>query len=59
MASLFIEFLVERYIACQSRKFNMRWHRFRFSPCLICKRVEESEVILALLDGFQVLHLEW
>ena len=32
---------------------------FVFSPCLICKRVEESEAILALLDGFQVLHLEW
>ena len=27
--------------------------------CLMCKRVEKSEVILALLDTFQELHLEW
>ena len=36
MASLFIGFLVEKYVACQSRKSDFEWHRFRFSPCLIC-----------------------
>ena len=34
MASLFIGFLVEKYVACQSRKSDFGWHRFRFSPCL-------------------------
>ena len=24
-----------------------------------CRRVEKSEAILALLDGFQELHLDW
>ena len=28
------------------------WHRFRFSPCLMRKRVKKSEAILALLDSF-------
>ena len=59
MASLFIGFLVEKYFACQSRKSEFGWHRFRFSPCLMRKRVEKSEAILALLDSFQELHLEW
>ena len=27
---LFIEFLVEKYVAYQSRKFDLWWHRFRF-----------------------------
>ena len=30
IASLFIGFLVEKYVACQSRKSNFGWHRFRF-----------------------------
>ena len=30
MASLFIGFLVEKYVACQSRNSDCRWHRFRF-----------------------------
>ena len=30
MASVFIGFLVERYDACQSRKSNFVWRRFRF-----------------------------
>ena len=51
-------FLVERCVACQSRKSDFRWHRFRFSPCLIHKRVRKSQAILALLDSFQGLHLE-
>ena len=59
MASLFIGFLVEKYVACQSRKSDFGWHCFRFSPCLMRKRVEKSEAILALLDSFQKLHLEW
>ena len=58
MASLFIGFLVEKYVACQSRKSDFGWHRFRFSPCLMLKRVEKSEAILALLNTFQELHLE-
>ena len=49
MASLFIGFLVEKYVTCQSRKSDFGWHRFCFSPCLMRK----SEAILALLDTFQ------
>ena len=30
MASLFIGFLVEKYVACQSRKSHFGWHRFHF-----------------------------
>ena len=59
MANLFIGFLVEKYFTCQSRKSGFGWHHFRFSPCLMRKRVEKSEAILALLDTFQELHLEW
>ena len=58
MASLFIGFLVEKYVTCQSRKSDFGWHCFRFSPCLMRKRVEKSEAImLALLDTFQELKL--
>ena len=32
---------------------------FIFSPCLMRKRVKKSQAILALLDSFQELHLEW
>ena len=59
IASLFIGFLVEKYVACQSRKPDFGWHRFRFSPCLMRKKVQKSQAILALLDNFQELHLEW
>ena len=39
---------------------NFRWYHFHFSPCLNKhKKVEKSQVILALLDGFQELHLDW
>ena len=51
-------FLVERCVACRSRKSDFRWHCFRFSPCLMHKRVQKSQAILALLDSFQGLHLE-
>ena len=54
-ASLFIGVLVEKYVACQSRKSDFGWHRFRFSPCLMRKRVEKSEAVLALLDSFQCI----
>ena len=37
MAGLFIGFLVEKYVACQSRKSDFGWHRFCFSPCLMRK----------------------
>ena len=30
-----------------SRKSDFGWHRFRFSPCLMRKRVEKPEAILA------------
>ena len=63
IASLFIGFLVEKYVACQSWKSDFGWHCFRFSPCLMRnrgrKRVKKSEAILALLDSFRELHLEW
>ena len=55
MASLFIGFLVAKYVARQSRKSDFGWHRFRFSPCLMGKRVEKSEAVLALLDSFQCI----
>ena len=55
MASLFIGFLVEKYVACQDRKSDFGRHRFRFSPCLMRKRVEKCEAILALLDSFQCI----
>ena len=55
MASLFIGFLVEKDVACQSRKSDFGWHCVRFSPCLMRKRVEKSEAILALLDSFQCI----
>ena len=58
MAGLFIGFLVEKWVPFQSRKSHFGWHRLRFSPCSICKRVSKSQAILALLDSFQELHLE-
>ena len=52
--------LVEKCTACQShRKSDFGWHRFRFAPCLMRNRIEKSQAILALLDGFQELHLYW
>ena len=61
MAGLFIGFLVEKCVAYQSRKSDVGWHRFRFSPCFmrLLKRVQKSQAILALLYSFQGLHLEW
>ena len=44
MAGLFIVFLVERCFACQSRKSDFGWHHFHFSPCLMRKRVQKSQL---------------
>ena len=59
MAGLFIGFLVEKCVACYSRKSDFGWRRFRFSLCFMRKKVQKSQAILALLDSFQELHLEW
>ena len=40
-------------------EIRFRMASFSFSPCLMRKRVAKSEAILALLDTFQELHLEW
>ena len=58
-AGLFIGFLVEKYVAWQSRKSDFGCYRFRFSPCLMRKRVQKSQATLSLLYSFQELHLEW
>ena len=42
----------------KSSGIRIKWHSFRFSPCLISKRVEKSQAILVLLDDFQELHLD-
>ena len=36
-------------------EIRFRRHRFRFSPCLMRKKVEKSEAVLALLDSFQCI----
>ena len=41
------------------RWFVFGWHRFRFSPCLMRKRVKKSHATVAFLDSFQELNLEW
>ena len=51
MAGFFIEFLVEKCAACQSRKSDFGWHRFCFSPFWMRKRVIKAQAILALLDS--------
>ena len=47
LASLFIGFLAEKYVACQSRKSDFGWHRFRFSPCLMPKALKSRMVSLS------------
>ena len=60
MAGLFIGFMIEKCATCQNHgKSNFVWHCFHFSPCLMHKRVKKAQVILALLDGLQELHLDW
>ena len=51
----FIGFLVEKYVASAKLEINFGWHGFRFSPCLMRKRIEKSEAILALLDSFHCI----
>ena len=58
MDGLFIEFLVVKCAACQSRKSDFGWHRFCFSPCWMRKRIIKAQAILALLDSLQELHLK-
>ena len=45
------------------RKSDFEWRRFQKRGCtlpsLMRKRVEKTQAILALLDGFQELHLDW
>ena len=59
MASLFIGFLVEKYVTCQSRKSDFGWHCFRFSSCLMCKEGWKVWSDTGLLETFLDLHLEW
>ena len=40
-------------------EIRFRMASFSFSPSLMRKRVAKSGAILALLDTFQELHLEW
>ena len=40
-------------------EIRFRMASFSFSSCLMRKRVSKSEAILALLDTFEELHLEW
>ena len=48
MAGLFIGFLVEKCATCQShQESNLTWRRFGFLPCLMRKRVEKSQAIMA------------
>ena len=49
--SLFIGFLVGKYVALQSLKWDFVWHRFRFSPCLMRKRVAKSEAIKSCISN--------
>ena len=55
MASLFIGFLVEKFIALVKSEIRFQMASFSFSPCLMRKTVEKSEAILALLDSFQCI----
>ena len=54
MAGLFIGCLVEIRAALLShRESDFRGDRYRFSPCLMRKRVEKSQTILTCIDGFR------
>ena len=57
--SLLIGFLDKKYVACQSRKSDFGWHRFRFSLAWCVRGLKSLKRFLALLDSFQELHLEW
>ena len=54
MAGLFIGCLVEICAALLShRESDFRGDRYRFSPCLMRKRVEKSQTILTCINGFR------
>ena len=57
MASLFIGFWVEKYVALAKSEIRFRMASFSFFTlhCLMRKTVEKSEAILALLDSFQCI----
>ena len=50
MASLFIGFLIGKYVACQSRKSDFGWRRFCFWPCLIRKLSGAASQMVSLSD---------
>ena len=50
MASLFIGFLVGKYVACQSRKSDFGWCRFCFWPCLMRKLSGAASQMVSLSD---------
>ena len=58
MAGLFIGFLVEKCVACQSRKSDFGWHIvLAFYLAWWVRGLKSQKAILALLDSFQELHL--
>ena len=60
--TFFFHWMYKKEIQLVSGVFCYSWHRmasFSFSSCLMRKRVAKSEAMLALLDTFQELHLEW
>ena len=42
-----------------SKSLDTRFRMASCSPCLMHERVKKFQAILALLDGFQELHLDW
>ena len=50
MASLFIGFLVGKYVACQSRKSDFGWCRFCFWPCSMRKLSGAASQMVSLSD---------
>ena len=55
MTSLFIGFLVEKYVAFAKSEIRFRMASFSFFTFLMRKTVEKSEAIQALLDSFQCI----
>ena len=50
MASLFVGFLVGKYVACQSRKSDFGWRRFCFWPSLMRKLSGAASQMVSLSD---------
>ena len=57
--ALSVPFIVSWFLIESKSEIRFRMASFSFSSCLMSKRVAKSEAILALLDTFQELHLEW